>query len=131
MSFNYCPILFGEVKEGIGGAPSKKAKQLLDIATVSDKNLGDVVKRIENKVSMFNVAIVWDDDICPTIHNHGFYRGNEKAKFSLEDYRNAQSFPIDYQFENISQAAYVCGMSVPPLMIKRIVTRLIESEVFK
>lgn len=130
MSFNYEPIPFKLVKQGNGSAPSEKAKQLLEIATLTDKNLGDVVKRTENRVSMFNIDIVWDDDICPTIHNHGFYRGNDKVKFSLEDYRNAQTFPVDYQFESISQAAYICGMSVPPLMIKRIVTRLIESGVF-
>jgi DNA (cytosine-5)-methyltransferase 1 len=130
MIFNYAPIPFKVVKEGSGGAPSEKAKQLLEIAKFTDKNLGDVVKRTKNRVSMFNIAIVWDDDICPTIHNHGFYRGNDKVKFSLEDYRNTQTFPRDYQFESISNAAYICGMSVPPIMIKRIVTRLIESGVF-
>ena len=131
MSFNYEPITFGKIKEGDGGKPSEKAKQLLEIAEFTDKSLGDVVARIENRLSMFNVAIVWDSDICPTIHNHGFYRGNDKCKFSLEDYRNAQTFPADYQFESISQAAYICGMSVPPIMIKRIVTRLIEKGVFE
>lgn len=130
MSFNYEPVTFGEIKEGLGGKPSEKAKQLLEIATTIDKSLGDVVSRTENRTSMFNVAVVWDDDICPTIHNHGFYRGNDKTKFSLEDYRNAQTFPSDYQFESVSQASYITGMSVPPVMIKRIVTRLIESGVF-
>lgn len=130
MSFNYEPILFGEVKEGTGGKPSSKAIELLQMATKADKSMGDIVARTENRLSMFNVAIVWNEDICPTIHNHGFYRGDDKCKFSLEDYKNAQTFPIDYKFESISQAAYICGMSVPPIMIKRIVTRLIEKGVF-
>jgi DNA (cytosine-5)-methyltransferase 1 len=130
MSFNYKSIPFGIVKEGEGGNPSEKAGQLLKIATVEDKSLGDIVARTENRTSMFNIAVVWDEDICPTIHNHGFYRGNDKVKFSIEDYRNAQTFPRDYQFDSIAQAAYICGMSVPPIMIKRIVTRLIESGVF-
>jgi DNA (cytosine-5)-methyltransferase 1 len=130
MSFNYKPIIFGAIKDGEGGKPSEKASQLLKIATTTDKSLGDIVARTENRTSMFNVAVVWDDDICPTIHNHGFYRGNDKVKFSLEDYRNAQTFPSDYMFDSISQAAYICGMSVPPIMIKRIVTRLIESGIF-
>ena len=75
--------------------------------------------------------IVWDDKISPTIMTKGFYRGNDKCKFSLEDYRNAQTFPKDYIFDSTSQAAYICGMSVPPIMIKRIVTRLIESGIFE
>ena len=131
MSFNYEPIYFREIKEGYGGTPSIKCDELLKIAKKTDKSMRDVVSRTENRVSMFNVAIVWGDDICPTIHNHGFYRGDDKCKFSLEDYRNAQTFPGDYKFDSISQAAYICGMSVPPVMIKRIVTRLIESGVFK
>lgn len=130
MSFNYEPITYGEIKEGCGGKPSEKADQLLKIATTMDKSLGDIVARTENRTSMFNVAVVWDDDICPTIHNHGFYRGNDKVKFSIEDYRNAQTFPEDYMFDSIAQAAYICGMSVPPLMIKRIVNRLLEQGVF-
>lgn len=130
MAFNYEPIIFKTIKEGRGGIPSEKASQLLEIATTADKSLGDIVARTERRTSMFNVAVVWDDDICPTIHNHGFYRGNDKAKFSIEDYRNAQTFPEDYQFENIAQAAYICGMSVPPLMIKRIVNKLLEQGVF-
>lgn len=130
MSFNYAPILFGEIKDGIGGEPSKKAYELLQIAKPSDKSLGDIVARTEGRTSMFNVAIVWDSDVCPTIHNHGFYRGEDKEKFSIEDYTNAQSFPSDYKFDSVAQAAYICGMSVPPVMIKRIVTRLIESGVF-
>ena len=46
--------------------------------------------------------------------------------------RNAQTFPQDYDFrsDTISGIGYICGMSVPPVMIKRIVTRLIEQGVF-
>jgi hypothetical protein len=35
----------------------------------------------------------------------------------------------DYPFGKES-VEYICGMSVPPIMIKRIVTRLIESGLF-
>ena len=35
----------------------------------------------------------------------------------------ASSFPTDYNFDGI-RVDYVCGMSVPPLMIKRIVERM-------
>lgn len=131
MSFNYEPVTFGEVKEGIGEKLTESGQRILDNATQKDKSFADVLIRLDNRNSRFNEMIVWDDDICPTIHNHGHYRGNDKCKFTLEDYRNTQTFPIDYLFKNKAQAAYICGMSVPPLMIKRIVTRLIESGVFK
>lgn len=130
MSFNYESVTFGEIKEGVGAKVSETCFKLLSQATPKDTSLADVLIRTEGRNSRFNEMIVWDDAVCPTVHTHGFYRGNDKTKFSLEDYRNAQTFPSDYQFESVSQASYITGMSVPPVMIKRIVTRLIESGVF-
>jgi hypothetical protein len=48
------------------------------------------------------------------------------------DIIHAQTFPEDYDFmsDSCTGVCYVCWMSVPPVMIKRIVTRLIESGVF-
>lgn len=130
MSFNYEPVTYGEIKEGVGAKASETCFKLLSQATQNDRCLADVLIRTEGRNSRFNEMIVWDDDVCPTVHTHGFYRGNDKVKFSLEDYRNAQTFPTDYQFESVSQASYICGMSVPPIMIKRIVVRLVESGLF-
>lgn len=58
---------------------------------------------------------------------------NAVAYISKETIRNSQTFPQDYDFGSDSYSAYgyICGMSVPPLMIKRIVTRLIEAGVFE
>ena len=131
MSFNYDPVTFGEIKEGVGENLTDTGQKILENAKRTDKSFADVLQRIEGRNSRFNEMIVWNEDICPTIHNHGHYRGDDKCKFTLEDYRNAQTFPRDYAFESKAQAAYVCGMSVPPLMIKRIVQRLIDSGVFE
>ena len=61
------------------------------------------------------------------------FRRKEKTRITWEDVRNSQTFPQDYDFlpNSDNQVGYICGMSVPPLMIKRIVTRLIESGIFK
>lgn len=133
MSFDYAPILFKEIKEGIGDVVSEKCKELLDMSNTKDKCLADVLVRKEGRCSRFNEMIVWDDDVCPTIHNHGAYRGVEKTKFSLQDYRNVATFPQDYDFviNKASNAAYIVGMSVPPIMMKRVVERLIESGIFE
>ena len=45
------------------------------------------------------------------------------------DVTHAQTFPEDYDYLN-NKSEYICGMSVPPIMIKRIVTRLIEQGVY-
>ena len=130
MSFNYDPVLFGEVKEGIGEEPSAKVKELLSLAIPNkDEALSDVLERTEGRHSRFNEKIAWDERVCPTLVSHGYYRGDDKCKLSNQDYINVTTFPSDYDYEN-SNIAYITGMSVPPVMIKRIVTRLIESGVF-
>ena len=42
------------------------------------------------------------------------------------DMISSQTFPQDYNFnpDTYSNVEYVCGMSVPPIMIKRIVNRM-------
>ena len=52
-----------------------------------------------------------------------------KARSSNMDIVHCQTFPEDYDFAN-QPWGYICGMSVPPIMIKRIVTRLIEQGVY-
>ena len=129
MAFNYKPIEFGTIKSDGFVEISESVKSLLEVAKPIDKSLGDINKRVYNKVSRFNEMVVWDNDICPTIHAHGFYKANDKSKFSELDYIHAQTFPEDYNFNSLGQIAYICGMSVPPIMIKRIVNRLIESRI--
>lgn len=129
MSFNYEPITFKEIKDDIVIEPSKSVVELIKQAIpIRDKTLADVLIRTEGRNSRFNECIVWDDNICPTIHNHGHYRANDVSKFTRLDFIHAQTFPEDYDEGNQS-IGYICGMSVPPVMIKRIVQRLIESGV--
>lgn len=127
MAFNYEPILFGEVKEGVGDPAA--CYELLCKAKLGDKALSDILKREEGRDSRFNEMIVWENIVAPTVHTRGFYRGEEKTKCSEEDYRNCSTFPRDYDWCGQS-ASYICGMSVPPVMMKRVVTRLIESGLF-
>lgn len=130
MNFNYEAIPFGVVKEGDGGKVSAECNRLLEKAKPFHRSLAEILVDNNEKRSRFNEKIIWDADVCCTVQSHGMYRADDKTKLSLEDYRNAQTFPRDYIFDSISQAAYICGMSVPPIMIKRIVKRLIESGIF-
>ena len=51
---------------------------------------------------------------------------------SMETMSHSQTFPEDYDFTNSAPSwiAFILGMSVPPLMIKRLVTKLIEQGVY-
>lgn len=140
MSFNYELITYGEIKSEKGEEFSEAGKQgkfykLLCEATPQDKTLCDVIVRKGGKQTAFQQFIVHDNDIFPTIRasrSCDNYRYPELTKTTAQDVINAQTFPQDYDFGTTSKSkiSYICGMSVPPLMMKRLITRLIESGVF-
>ncbi len=134
MSFNYEPILFGEAKEGVGYNIKGRLHNLLLLALPDEKDMGEVTTRVEGKRSCFNQKIIHDNDVMCTIpagHNC-IWRFTEKTKISRQDIVNCCTFPRDFDFiqNTFANVNYICGMSVPPIMIKRVVTRLIESGVF-
>ena len=137
MYFNYEPITYGQIKSGKGDEMNHETRiyKLLSMCDKSDKYLSDVVKRVEGKESLFNYVILQDQNIFPTLSAGSAVtpmRGTEKTYCTCEDMIHSQTFPEDYDFINRTRSTvqYICGMSVPPVMIKRIVTRIIESGVF-
>lgn len=136
MFFNYETIPYKVIKSGNGSKINENTMmyKMLSIATRSDKKIGDVLKRIGEKERCFTDMICWDDEILPTITAKLTHmRPIEKEYLSKEDIIHAQTFPDDYDFVKNTQTniAFICGMSVPPVMIKRIVNRLIDTGVFE
>jgi len=129
MSFNYEPIKFGEISDGKGGNVSEKVLELLSLSSPKDTCLADILQRVENRWSRFNEKIVWSNNICPTYTSHGFYNGDCKTKISETECKKIGTFPLDYDC-NGQKIDYLVTMSVPPIMIKRIVTRLIEKGLY-
>lgn len=133
MSFNYAPITYGEITNG---EVDHRTGRMHDIAAQSIKGerlLSETVMRLEGKYSLFTHRVIDFEDVVPTIlggHRDIWLRDGNGI--SIGDMISAQTFPQDYDFgkKTYSNVEYICGMSVPPIMIKRIVTRLIESGVF-
>lgn len=135
MAFNYEPIVYGDIKAGEGDKLNKDSVMfnLLLKAKESDKRLGDTLVRLGEKEKSFNERICWEHNVMQTVASGGgMYRGTDKTRVSCEDIINAQTFPQDYDFINRTRhnVQYICGMSVPPVMTKRIVERLIETGIF-
>lgn len=135
MSFNYEPVPYGLIKAGEGAPVNQEtqAYKTLCLATPEDQRLSDVFVRLGQKEKCFGAKIAWEHNILQTLTaNLEYYRGVEKTRISVEDLIHAQTFPEDYDFivRTFGNVSYICGMSVPPVMIKRIVTRLIENGVF-
>lgn len=120
LDFNEPPVLFGDVKSKEGKALTTNCMDLLKHKMPTDRKLSDIYKRLYGKESCFNTALVWDDTVAPTITAKGqFVRANDDSGFSSEDLTACQSFPYDYDFCG-SDVQYICGMSVPPYMMKGI-----------
>lgn len=135
MYFNYEPITYGMIKEGELKQMGKDTKfyQIASQANDKDKNIADTRKRLGEKGSAFQTLYIRDDMVVPTQRTKPDLIDLEHIAYvSKETIRNSQTFPYDYKFEpdTYSNVGYICGMSVPPVMIKRLVTRLIESGLF-
>lgn len=135
MSFNYEPVIYGTIKTGEGQKipQSTLDYKMLCLATHSDGSIANIYERLGEKPRRYSAAICWDDNVLPTILGKIFhYRPEEKTRISTQDVIYAQTFPQDYDFctSKERQVEYICGMSVPPVMMKRIVIKLIEQGVF-
>lgn len=135
MSFNYEPITYGEIKEGKMKllSDTSKCKEMVLAALPHEKRVADVNFRLYGKNSGFQTYFISDDMVVPTQRaKHDLIDRNAVSYVSKETIRNAQTFPQDYNFgsESYSAVGYICGMSVPPIMIKRIVQKLISQGLF-
>lgn len=129
MSFNYELIPYGTFKSKEEKNANGKMAQAIRQRKNGEK-VEDCMFRIFGVRSGITHRIVEPPDVYPTqTAGHGDIWTENGNHPSDIDVVHAQTFPEDYNFlENKSE--YICGMSVPPIMIKRIVTRLIESGVF-
>lgn len=133
LSFNEKPILYKEFKEENYKPFNKETLEYKrwQLRKPSDLSIGEIVKRTEKgKVSCFSHKIIHNNEVPLTLTAGApFIRYDKPGYISDKDTMIIQTFPIDYNFMD-QQVQYVCGMSVPPLMMKRI-SKEIEKQIFK
>lgn len=136
MGFDYEPVTYGEIKTGIGKQVTigSKSEQLLNECKDDEPNLSFAHERLFGKLSWFQAMVLDENKVMPTIRAKmsDIFRRKEKTRITWEDVRNSQTFPQDFNFcpNSDNQVGYICGMSVPPVMMKRVVARLIKSGIF-
>jgi len=135
MAFNYEPITYKDIKEGAGRPATEKAKAVLKNVRKGERTMELAWNRTYNegnphKAMWFNHVLIYPENVLPTVagDHGGLWDYEEQSQVSDKSIANASSFPQDYQFTGGS-VPYICGMSVPPLMIKRVVGRLLEQGV--
>lgn len=126
LTFQGRPILYKEIRSGRGrpldhtGTTYKRWLK----RRPRDQSFGDITERIEGKESNFNTILIHDDRIPNTIaSNSWFVRYDEPYFISDTDIIRIQTFPRDYDFMDAA-VQYVCGMSVPPVMMKKIAEQI-------
>ena len=124
LEFNEKWIKFGDIyQKGVSHTKHTNNSRLHNYwkkRIPSDKTMGDIVKRMENRLSMLAVMLINNEDVAPT-----FTRQDRTILY--EEYRSInkneacmiQSYPQDYNFIT-KQWGYLIGMSVPPVMIAQI-----------
>lgn len=121
--FKEKPILYGEFAdtEYRPANMTKVSYKRWLKRSMEDGSIGDTVLRTENgKVSDFSTAYLKKERVPATLT-----AGTEQIRFDVygkPSYRDVciiQTFPIDYDF-NGNDPVYVCGMSVPPIMMKKV-----------
>lgn len=135
LRFFYQPVPYGAFKDNRGEKVEGRMGAALAQAIETDRDFSDIYKRIEGKDKGFGHRLVHNNEIMPTVlaGHRDLYDFDNRTRVSTSDIICAHTFPQDYDFgeKKYSTVEYLCGMSVPPLMIKRIVTRLIESGIFE
>ena len=122
MVFNSKPIPFKDVREPYGKALSEDslAAALMKYRRPTDWSLQDINMRVRKKNSGFTMPINHDDKPVQTIvSGSSLYRMCDGLLMTDKDIINCQTFPQDYDFMD-QNVQYVCGMSVPPVMMAKI-----------
>jgi DNA (cytosine-5)-methyltransferase 1 len=126
LEFNEKVIKYGKFKDSnfIPLNPSTETYKLWHQRKRDDRHLADILKRVEDRYSRFNEKFFYDEKVCPTIASSGGYlRFDVPGRPSAKDFKTIQTFPQDYNF-NGQRVQYVCGMSVPPIMMQRIAEQI-------
>jgi len=126
LEFNEENILFKIIREN-ASLNNKLTKNVLELWGMCSmgKNFGTV----HPKGHYFGETKMHPDKVCPTIiaNSNGSNLYDYKTPRILTDseYCKVGSYPLDYNFLK-NKTKYLIGMSVPPVMIAQIVTKIYE-----
>jgi DNA (cytosine-5)-methyltransferase 1 len=128
LEFNEKPIFFKEIRDS-GNLQNKLSdfyKKLWDQRISTDLDFSCINGRIRDKPNTgFGTSFVKSNRVCGTLTTKkDCYADFEEGRY-LSDIEKIKigSFPSDYDFKN-TEAGYLIGMSVPPLMTAKIAEQI-------
>lgn len=130
LNFNEGPIPFGEVADYSGRPINQNTKtwKLWSAIEEGDTNLGEPAKRLYGKKTQFSTMLFDINRVAYTITPDYHCSLLHKQKpFYLSDTEIAacSTFPTDYDYQE-QKPGYFCGMSVPPVMMAQVASRVYD-----
>ena len=97
-----------------------------------DSDFGEITKRISGKERMFNFYLIYKNEVCRQL------TGKESTNILFDKPRYLSkgeeccvaTFPQDFDFVG-NKMHYVCGMSVPPVMMAQIASKIYDQWLVK
>lgn len=128
LSFKENPILFRECMDGRGREiKSPEMLKRWNARCVGDDDFGDVTTRLYGRQLTFNTQFAYTNKVCNCLTG----KENSTVLFDHPRYLSQSevckiaSFPADYEFCG-NKPHYICGMSVPPVMMAQVASRIYE-----
>lgn len=127
MEFNERPILFGEFVDYKGREiTGAKLRHYWENRMPEDDAMSDTTKRLYGVERCFNNKYEKEDKVVHTLTAKDVAVCYSQPRYLSEnDIRCISTFPQDYNFGGQSPC-YVCGMSVPPIMMAQIASQIWE-----
>lgn len=127
LTFNEPQIVYGEIADYDGREFQGKMRQVWEAREYGDNLMSNAHERMFGNRAFFSQNYIYDDKICPTLTGHEDsiipYR---KPKYtSKAEVCSIGTFPQDYDFGN-EKPHYICGMSVPPVMMAQVASRVYD-----
>lgn len=128
LHFNESPVLFGEIY--VPGVSDRKMsdgkmKEYWENRKPEDTDFSYSAVRLYGKRVCFNNKYVKKDEVCSTLtsNDDALYLFDEYRKPNREEVCCISTFPQDYDFMD-EPFSYICGMSVPPVMMANVATEI-------
>lgn len=128
LDFKEAPIMFSDVVAGVGREiKSKEMRKRWESRLPTDDDFGDVTTRLYGRRLTFNTQFAFLDRVCNTLtgKEDSTVHYDKPFYLSTQEVTTIATFPQDYNFAG-NKPHYVCGMSVPPVMMAQVASRIWE-----
>ena len=132
-NFKEKPILFSDFADYKGEKCNLKSViPMWEKRQYGDRDVADTRVRLGFSDTLWNYQYVYDDKVPYTLHSERkkYILFNKPIHYSDNEILKISTFPKDYDFLN-QDVCYICGMSVPPVMMAHVATTIYEQWITK